>query len=240
MSGAVARLDQALYAGIERNWDDSLLRDRILAALTPGSVVLDLGAGAGIVAAMDFRGHAARICGVDIDPRVEGNPFLDEGRIASGAAIPYPDASFDVVFADNVAEHLDDPESVLREVARVLKPGGRFFIKTPNAWHYMPLISRLTPHSFHRWVNRLRGRAETDTFPTRYRANSKRAIEVLARQTGLDLIRIERIEGRPEYLRMSAATYILGAAYERMVNASSRLARFRILLIAELRKPDPR
>ena len=45
MSGAVARLDQALYAGIERNWDDSLLRDRILAALTPGSVVLDLGAG---------------------------------------------------------------------------------------------------------------------------------------------------------------------------------------------------
>lgn len=238
MSGAVSWLDRALYPGIERNWDDGLLRERILAALTPVSVVLDLGAGAGIVAAMDFRSHAARICGVDLDPRVVSNPYLDEGRIASGAAIPYPDASFDLVFADNVAEHLDDPQSVLREVARVLKPGGRFFIKTPNSWHYMPLISRLTPHGFHRWVNRLRGRAESDTFPTRYRANSKKTLEDLARQTGLDVIRIERIEGRPEYMRMSAASYLVGAAYERLVNASSRLARLRILLIGELRKPD--
>jgi hypothetical protein len=48
----------------------------------------------------------------------------------------------------------------------------------------------------------------------------------------------DRIEGRPEYLRLTFLTYIFGLFYERIVNASDRLARWRILLIAELRKPN--
>lgn len=72
---------------------------------------------------MNFLGHAARICGVDLDPRVVDNPMLDEGKIADAGGIPYPDATFDVVFADNVLEHLPDPLAVFRELARVLKRG---------------------------------------------------------------------------------------------------------------------
>ena len=123
---------------------------------------------AGIVQQTNFRGLAARVCGVDLDPRVVDNPMLDEGKIADAGGIPYPDAAFDVVFADNVLEHLPDPLAVFREIARVLKPGGVFLFKTPNKTHYMPTIARLTPHRFHQFVNRLRGRAEIDTFPTRY------------------------------------------------------------------------
>ena len=55
---------------------------------------------------MNFRGLAARVCGVDLDPRVVDNPMLDEGKIADAGGIPYPDAAFDLVFADNVLEHL--------------------------------------------------------------------------------------------------------------------------------------
>jgi hypothetical protein len=54
----------------------------------------------------------------------------------------------------------------------VLKPTGILLFKTPNALHYMPLIARMTPHGFHRFVNKLRGRATIDTFPTRYRVNT--------------------------------------------------------------------
>lgn len=165
-------LDRKLYPNHTKNWDDRLFRERILARLKPNSVVLDLGAGAGIVAEMDFRGQAARICGVDLDPRVIDNPMLDEGKVADGGSIPYPDASFDLVFSDNVVEHLDMPEQVFAEVRRVLKPGGLFLFKTPNRTHYMPLIARMTPHKFHQFINRKRGRQETDTFPTRYRANT--------------------------------------------------------------------
>jgi UDP-N-acetylglucosamine 2-epimerase (non-hydrolysing) len=131
------------------------------------------------------------------------NPMLDEGRVANADGIPYEDARFDVVFSDNVLEHLDEPLQVFREVARVLKPGGVFLFKTPNKWHYMPTIARLTPHGFHQYVNRLRGRAEVDTFPTRYRANCLGDIKRLASDAGLLVERVERIEGRPEYLRMT-------------------------------------
>lgn len=144
---------------------------------------------------------------------------------------------FDVAFADNVMEHLETPVDVLREAFRVLKPGGVFLFKTPNRNHYMPLVARMTPHRFHQYVNKLRGRSEADTFPTRYRANSARQVRRLARLTGFEVTRIDRIEGRPEYLRMSGFTYLLGALYERAVNLSARLAGLRVVLIAELRKP---
>lgn len=236
MSNITDWMDHKWYPGFSRNWDDAIFRERILSQLMPEHRVLDLGAGAGIVGQMNFKGHAEKVCGVDLDPRVASNPFLDEGRVSDAGEIPYGDQSFDVVFSDNVLEHLDQPIDVFREVARVLRPGGVFLFKTPNKWHYMPTIARLTPHGFHQFVNRIRDRAEVDTFPTRYRANTKGAIVDLAKTAGFSVEAVERMEGRPEYLRMTWPTYLVGMAYERLVNASPAFAAFRVLLIGTLRK----
>jgi SAM-dependent methyltransferase len=238
MSALARWMDEAWYPTFRQNWDDHLFRETILEFVAPESTVLDLGAGAGIVEQMNFRGIARKVCGVDVDARVLANPMLDEGRIADAARIPYGDGLFDIVLSDNVLEHLATPLEVLREVTRVLRPGGVFLFKTPNKWHYMPTIARITPHSFHRLVNRLRGRAERDTFPTRYRANTSGSLTRLAGQAGLKVERLQRIEGRPEYLRMSAFAYPFGFAYERAVNATELLSPFRILLIGALRKPN--
>lgn len=236
--GLVSWMDRTFYPDLANNWDDTLFRERILAAMPADAEILDVGAGAGIVEMMNFRGLARHVCGVDLDPRVTDNPYLDEGRVSDASGIPYEDNRFDLAFADNVMEHLDAPEAVFAEIFRVLKPGGILLFKTPNRNHYMPVIARLTPHGFHQWVNRLRGRAEVDTFPTRYLANSRGQVRRLAKGAGFDVEVIELVEGRPEYLRISPATYVAGLAYERLVNAGSLLEGLRIVLIARLRKPN--
>ena len=238
MSAPRELLDKHFYPSYSDNWDDELFRDRLLSKNLDSCDVLDMGAGAGIVSQMNFKGIAARVCGIDPDERVLNNPCLDEGRIAYGHEVPYPDQSFDLIFSDNVLEHLVEPEKVFEEISRLLRPGGIFLAKTPNKWHYMPLIARLTPHRFHEWINGWRGREGADVFPTRYLANSEGDIRKLAFSAKLHVKHIEHVEGRPEYLRMSVWTYLLGLVYERVVNSVSFLARFRILLIIELEKGE--
>jgi SAM-dependent methyltransferase len=230
-------LDSTLYPTFGNNWDDKIFREVILHYVTSDSVVLDVGAGAGIVADMNFRGHVRRICGIDLDPRVRTNPFLDESAISTAERIPHPNETFDVVISDNVVEHLADPAAVFNEVARVLKPGGRFVFKTPNRRHYMALVARHTPHWFHRAFNRHRGRAPEDTFPTLYRANTRRDIQQAAAAADLSVESLRFVEGRPEYLRGTPVTYLAGCAYERLVNSTEALQQLRIVLIAVLTKP---
>ena len=59
-------------------------------------------------------------------------------RVASGAAIPFATASFDVVLSFDVFEHIHDSDQHLRDVVRVLKPGGRYLLQTPNKWTNLP------------------------------------------------------------------------------------------------------
>src|SRR5438105_5270058 len=80
MNRMVDRLDRALYPGQSSNWDDYIFRDRILSNLSPEAIILDIGAGAGIVQQMNFKGMVAKVCGIDLDPRVECNPMLDRSE----------------------------------------------------------------------------------------------------------------------------------------------------------------
>jgi ubiquinone/menaquinone biosynthesis C-methylase UbiE len=58
-----------------------------------------------------------------------------DGRVADAESIPYDDATFDLVVGHAVLHHIPDVELALREVLRVLKPGGRFvFAGEPTTW----------------------------------------------------------------------------------------------------------
>ena len=233
----VERLDKKFYPENKTsNWDDLLFRQLVLENIDDEITLLDVGAGVGRVKELNFRDYAKKIIGVDLDERIESNSGLDEFYICGGENLPDVLKDIDVALSVNVLEHLENPEQVFREIQRTLKPGGKFFFKTPNTGHYIALISRLTPLKFHKYYNRLRGRAMDDTFSTYYRANSLRQIRALAAKSGFDLGEVRRVEGRPEYLRINPVFYLFGIAYERLVNFSEVFSPFRAVLLGVLVK----
>jgi SAM-dependent methyltransferase len=231
------RLDASWYADFGDRWDIARFRDEALALIEPGMTILDLGAGRGALPELNFKGSGARIWGADIDPIVTENPHLDRAFVTGTAELTgIPDAAVDLMLCCSVLEHVAEPEALLREIHRVLKPGGRFLAKTPNRFHYMPLIASVTPTWFHKTYNRWRGREEVDTFPTRYRLNSRSAVARHAATAGLEAERLWTVEGRPEYLRLTPPTYFAGYLYERAVNRLG-LDALKGVLFIQLRKP---
>jgi SAM-dependent methyltransferase len=204
----------------------------------PEDAVLDAGCGSGRVFAHGLSRRVRRVVGVDVTDESRANANLTDAVKGDLARLPLRGASFDLIVMSHVAEHLEAPEGAFVELARVLRPGGRLLLLTPNRWHYVPLAARLLPHRLHVAFNRRRGVDARDVFPTRYRANTAGRLRALAACAGLAVERLERFETEPEYLAFHLVPYALGVLYERIVNGSEALAGLRVNLLLVARKPD--
>ena len=203
-----------------------------------GDVMLDAGCGSGRVFqyAFDDAQRPARIVGVDMTEEPAGNRNIDDPARADLAALPFRDGVFDIAISSHVAEHLVQPEAVFGELARVLRPGGRLLILTPNRWHYVTISSALLPHRFHLAFNRSRGVDVHDIFPTVYRANTAGRLRALYEGAGFELEHLYQFETEPEYLAFSLPTYAAGVGFERVVNRFESLKNLRVNLLAVGRK----
>jgi SAM-dependent methyltransferase len=113
--------------------------------LAPGALVLDAGAGEG-----RFKDHFQHTRYIPVDLAV-GDEAWDYGSIqafADLAHLPFEDNTFDGVVCIQVLEHVREPASIVRELARVLKPGGHFYLSAPQGW-----AQHQKPHDYFRFTS---------------------------------------------------------------------------------------
>jgi SAM-dependent methyltransferase len=134
------------------------------ANVTPrtGGDILDIGCGAGNM--IHHLSRYGQVKGIEVDPRPvamarERGYDVRQGDATRG--IPFLDASFDLVTALDVIEHVDADEAILREACRVLRPGGTLAITTPAfqwLWSHNDVLNghkhRYTPYELRERVER--------------------------------------------------------------------------------------
>jgi SAM-dependent methyltransferase len=104
--------------------------------------VLDVGCGDGALTLAIRRAGAKSVTGCDIDPRMIAHAVARAEQqqagiryvVADGACLPFADRSFDLVASVTVLSFLPDAEGAVREMARVLRPGGRLVIGELGRW----------------------------------------------------------------------------------------------------------
>ncbi len=152
--------------------------------LQPGMRWLDAGCGRRIfpingVLAERLAARAALLVGVDPDQTIHSNPFIHErfqGRLEDYATA----ATFDLITLRMVAEHVEDPDTFCRTLARLSHHGTRVVVYTPNRTAPASIVARNTPLWFHYQVKKIAWKAQArDTFPVLYRMNSRTTLRAL-------------------------------------------------------------
>lgn len=209
-----------------RPWQANFLLLRALRAQLAGEVermrldrpldVVDVGCGSRPYEPL-FASRARSYVGVDIAP----GPTVDV--VAPATALPFPDDSFDCAVCSQVLEHVPQPELVVAELHRVLRPGGVALVSTHGVVRYHP-----NPEDYWRWthagLDRL-FRASARWGPIRLYANGGAA----AALTYLAMSEVSTLANRSRALRLVVAPLTvvlnsLASSADRMVR---RLARDR-------------
>src|ERR1041385_7559069 len=123
------------YADHLEAWDPKLYAKYAdtLQPETPGARSLDVGCGVGqVVARLNEAGFEAH--GVDVsEPNIaRARKHCSRCQLYDGRRLPFPDDFFASAGALNVLEHVDEPEAFIRELVRVVEPGGKIVLSSPN------------------------------------------------------------------------------------------------------------
>ncbi|MEL7237185.1 MAG: methyltransferase domain-containing protein [Chloroflexota bacterium] len=198
-------------------------RDLLATHITPQTRVLDVGCGpAGLVA--EYQHQAGFVAGTDryLTNFTEFDGQFGIHALAEGDmdALSFENASFDLVTCSWVLEHLANPVECMREVSRVLAPGGRFLYITPNALNYVVWLRRMVPElASKRIVKAIYDRDEDFINPTFYRMNTPDDIERICSAAGLVAEEVHLISD-PTYLALNEPLFRLSIVAEQLLEAA--------------------
>jgi len=207
------------YKKISSNWEESIILYRnMIDDLVEDKVVLDIGCGHGNLLEKAFQ-KAKDTYGIDPDIKaIERNKFIKHLQVADAENLPFENNLFDVVTMAWVVEHLENPDKVLKEINRVLKPGGQVCFLTPNKLNYNVWIIRAIPHSFHDFLTRtLYGRQENDTFKVQYKMNSPKSVDQYMHKYGFQKEKLI-LNGDPSYISFNSILFKIACLIESILD----------------------
>jgi 2-polyprenyl-3-methyl-5-hydroxy-6-metoxy-1,4-benzoquinol methylase len=219
-----------------------LYADALRAAMRRATAWLDLGCGHQFLpewlpeSAQRLTLNDLRAVGIDMDAAaLRSHPHLVMRIVGSIEHLPLCDATFDLITANMVVEHVEQPDALFQEVSRVLKPGGLFLIHTPNVHGYTTLLTRLIPEGLRpRLANLLQGRLGHDVYRTFYRANTVASLEAAALRWHLTPVDVRTVGSSPQLYRVPVLrTFESGLL--RILQADS-LARWRPCIIGQFER----
>lgn len=214
-----------------------MLENEIDRLIKPHYTVIDAGCGRAAPVLSKYKGRAQRLIGIDLVEFTETNTGLELFNWDL-SKLDLPNQSVDLIYSRSVMEHIERPLDVYREAARVLRPGGRFIFLTANKWDYASLVATVVPNSWHpAIVRRTEGRDEADTFPTRYKTNTKRAVLRFARESRLEIDFFRYLGQYPNYFIFNGALFLLGTVYQKTIERVSFLRWLQGWIFVSLRKP---
>jgi SAM-dependent methyltransferase len=156
---------------------------RVNSLININSIVLDFGAGRAAWYEDDkcnirrntriLKGKVKQLIAADIDERVINNKISDRQIIIKGGKLNIEPNSIDLIIADYVLEHIENPGQFYSQINNCLKSGGWFCARTPHKYSYVALISYVVKNSLHgKLLSYIQpDRKAQDVFPVFYKLN---------------------------------------------------------------------
>jgi SAM-dependent methyltransferase len=150
--------------------------------------------------------------------------------------LPFRTGSFDLATANMVVEHVEHPALLFDEIARVLRPGGRLLLHTPNADGYTTRLTQLIPGRLLRpLAGALSGRDVVDVYPTHYRANTNTELTRMLNGSQWRLERFDFVESSAQFAQLPPAAFLELTAIRAFRSARWQGLRACLLVVAERR-----
>jgi ubiquinone/menaquinone biosynthesis C-methylase UbiE len=233
------KLEAIIAPGLK--YSQSIYED-ILNENCPGSCCwLDLGCGHQLLPSWRFEqenelvNKAQLVIGIDYDHLSLTKHKTIKNKVRGDITrLPFASNTFDLITSNMVFEHLDNPVKQLKEIARVLKKGGKLIFHTPNMFGYSTLLARVIPEFIkERLVYILQGRKGEDIFPAYYRINSHSKITKLANLTGFNVFKIQMICSSAEFIIFPPIVLLELLWLRFLMSKAGRLLRTQIIVILE-------
>jgi SAM-dependent methyltransferase len=222
--------DKPFWQRFERRAADTLM------SLPAGSTVIDLGGGRRCVYAGALReSEPLRMVAVDISAEeLAENHDVTETRVANVAQdLPFPDASVDLILSRALLEHVDGVPAAARNMARVLKPGGRALHFIPCRYSLFGMAARVLPFGpllkvLHIVNPASRGQVEFDVVYDHCWPGAMRRVML---ESGFREVTIETCWAQPGYFEPVFPLFLLTSLYEFVVRRLriTRLASYMIV-----------